>query len=606
MIGRPLRDDSLTLIKRSIVLSDYIARYSDDVKRTGSSNQYMALCPLHDNTKSKAMSIRDRPDGGVWKCFAGCGGGSVIDFWLILNGHDPEDRSKLGEAIDALAKENSIALPNRDKERESHKDVISPTRIKKALSKVANAAYDYLLSDKDDAALGAEYVAERQVPDSMADRYLLGMLPSDPDKAMKLILRASDDTEALLASTIIRKGDRREGFYTPMYGRLVVPILDKSRSIIGFGARVIPDVRCSNPDAKWINTSESSVYHKSEVLYGIDQGIKGKDVLVCEGYFDAWAISERADNTVGLAVCGTSLTQKHLDILRDAKSVTLLFDGDEAGSKALARVTWIANHMESVQYGLLDDGKDPYDLAIIEGDVDFRYKSGPLIEGAMEARFRTSETPEKFDRWVAETVGSLRSMKSKDEATAEAARLRGINKVAYTRSMSMAKIQRATKAEGAGSSAPTHDPKLLAVAGFILNAPDDYQVTYTSIFSDPDQLADAARFYLPGGVTDEGELVYLRLLSKKNVLTSQEADKADRALAECLDTDPRFVTRAVSGSIALLRQRGSDLIRQGGVPDHVANQILGLRDVLNLKDNHMSIMLMLEVTKAIMDISDSK
>lgn len=546
--------DAISLIKQAIPLSEYIARFSESVKPSGSKDSYMALCPLHDNTNTPAMSIRDLPGGGVWKCFAGCGGGTIIDFWLIQHEYDPKDRSNISKVLEGLSAELNVKLPEW-----KPAETFSQQRIARALSEVAEKACDYLFSDDGTQAL--DYALDRGLTEQEIERSLMGFLPESNNASLALIKRATKDLDALVEAKFLRKNDDG-GYWVPMYGRLLTPItnprLPKDNRVIGFGARVIPDVECHGPDRKWINSPDSDVYHKQRVLYNLGDGVTAEDeVVVTEGYFDALAV-DRTGFT-GVAVCGTALTEHHIRLLEDAKSVTLVFDGDDAGKKALIRHLWALNKRSDLECGIVEGGEDPFD-AILADNRTHPWSTQPLLSGIVKTQWENlGEKPESFDKWVAEALGLLTFSQHRNDLVAQAASLRGSTAHSYSRTLSYAKITQ-THAHSDAQRRESLDLRASDIVRYLLSTGAVIAEAIYAPFADrEDLLLDVIERYLPAGDREAERNLYLRVLNP-HTPASGDTDATLAALLADAESN-QFPVRAIQSILTAMqgdiRSRGS-------------------------------------------------
>lgn len=322
-------NDDFDVIKESIVLSEYISSYTKVVN--GGKNK-MAFCPFHDNTKTPAMSINDNQ--GLWKCFSGCGGGTIIDFWMKLNNvEDPR------EALENLAGEFNITLTTTTQN-------ISKKRQKEALKK----AYEFMLKQKTHAQ---KFINQRNL-NTISEDYCFLIKETIPE-----LIKHVDDKEAL-----IKAGFLNENNYSNYHNRLIIPLYENNQ-IIGFAGRKIPGFNSSTP--KWINPTNTPIYEKSEYLYG---EISPETTLIVEGYFDADAINKaNIPGIKAVACCGTTLTQNHAKQLAKTKNISLLFDADEAGYKAIIRTAWLLNEHPETTATILPNKYDPCSILLGENEL---------------------------------------------------------------------------------------------------------------------------------------------------------------------------------------------------------------------------------------------
>jgi len=349
------------------------------------------------------MSIDDSK--GVWFCHSSeCGGGSIIDLWMRMN-----DSRDFGEAITKLGRELNIQLPEY-----GGGSGISQRRILSALKKVQREAQDFLLNDEHpDAQATRAYLKERGVKKSLIKKWGIGSLPSGREAA-KIIQEVCDDELALVEAGILHRNGRDGSLWAAMNGRLHFPIRDESGSVVAFGARMVPEVSHSM-EGKFINTHETSVYHKSRILYG--EHLLGRDtehIIVAEGYLDTIALNEmyQDTSTVAVATCGTSLASGHIESINRFQSVTYMFDGDEAGQKASVGALKSLNTLrDKASVCTLTDGDDPWDL-FVRGDTklleDALDSSASLCDQVVHSKWKLVDGNEnKLLDWLRDTVGTL-------------------------------------------------------------------------------------------------------------------------------------------------------------------------------------------------------
>jgi DNA primase len=301
------------------VISDYMS-----LRKSGAN--YQGLCPFHGE---KSPSFNVNPARGIFHCF-GCGaGGNVVTFVMRMEGMN------FPQAVKFLAKRVGVDIPERPLTRDEKRKVDEQEQLY-SINELAGEFYRRVLESDEAGAAGRSYLERRGVDRETAATYRLGFAPAGWDNLAKHLQRkgiALDQAEAL---GLLRKREGSGGFYDTFRNRLLFTISDLHGRTIGFGGRVMDD---SLP--KYINSPESPVYRKSEVLFGLDLAKKGMrekgSAIIVEGYFDHLALF-RAGYTNVVATCGTALTPPHLKLLkRYAERVFMLFDGDEAGRKATVR-----------------------------------------------------------------------------------------------------------------------------------------------------------------------------------------------------------------------------------------------------------------------------
>src|SRR5699024_3406740 len=261
-------------------------------------------------------------------------------YWMKAN-----DKEEIGEAIEGLAAQLNVTLPER-----SERSKPSRRRILDALATVADEGNIELFEgQEEDSKTARRYLRERGIKKGVARRWQIGLHTSDLC-AVSFIHEICKDTDALVEAGVLNRNYRwTDSYWAPMNGRLMFPIMDGRGDVVGFSARKIPDVDCSMA-GKYVNSVESSVYHKSSILYGMHNiQDSTKHIVVAEGQLDAIAITEsnKDENhvTVAVAACGTAINKGHLKALSDAKTITEVFDGDLAGKKAIIKSIWTANEL---------------------------------------------------------------------------------------------------------------------------------------------------------------------------------------------------------------------------------------------------------------------
>ena len=360
-------------------LVDLIAEVTK-VKKSGRS--YTAICPFHEE-KTPSMSV-DRARG-LYHCF-GCGkGGDVFTFVQETQGVD------FGEAIELLARKAGITLV-RDPEdaKRRGKRGAAVEAIQRAID-----FYHQRLKKAPEAGPARAYLRSRGYEVDLIDEWRLGFAGVDWDTLTKDLKAGGVADQAMLDGGLSRRG--RHGLFDVFRGRLMFPIHDLRGDPVGFGARKIDEIDpevTNNPDAKYVNSADSIVYHKAQVLFGLHRARRSMDhdhpAVVVEGYTDVIAMHQAGIESA-VATCGTALGEGHFDLLRRfADKVVLAFDSDEAGTKAALR----GDELEApfrldldLRVAVMPDGLDPADL-VQEGRHDELVKAvasaRPLLEHRIE------------------------------------------------------------------------------------------------------------------------------------------------------------------------------------------------------------------------------
>ncbi len=317
-------EELISQIKDRLDIVDVV---SEQVVLKKSGNHYWGLCPFH---KEKTPSFSVNPQLGIYKCF-GCGeGGDALSFIMKTKNVEFMD------LIKELAQEYGLELPKNLKKGEANKglkeDMIAAT------SRAAEFYHNRLLrDDTKEAQEVLKYLTKRGITKDIIKKFNLGLAPKAYTDLYNDLKKDYSD-EVLEKAGLILKG-KEERYVDRFRHRLIIPIQNEFGDFVAFGARAIEE----GQSPKYINSSDSLIYNKSKLLYGLytaKDAIKEQDsVVLMEGYFDV--ISAQAhgiENAV--AACGTSLTQEHVKLLsRYTKSrrIYLSFDTDAAGQKATDR-----------------------------------------------------------------------------------------------------------------------------------------------------------------------------------------------------------------------------------------------------------------------------
>ncbi len=347
----PRGDSPVDEIKERLDIAEVLSEY---VKLIPSGpTRFKVLCPFHHEKTPSLMVSKDRQ---TWHCF-GCGkGGDMFTFVQEIEG------AEFPEALRILAKKANVELKPVNPELHNAK-----TRLIDLL-KLSASFFRKVLTDAEGAAVARKYLATRGVTDDTAEDFQIGYSPTTWDGALGfLVKRGFTEQEAFDAGLAVKR-EKGTGFYDRFRGRLMFPIRDVNGTVVGFTGRILEEVEGdASTNAKYINTPETLVYRKGNVLYGLDMArhaIKqaGLAVLV-EGNMDCLASHQAGVENV-VAVSGTALTEQQVRLLkRYTSSIALAFDADLAGGDAARRGIdqALAADMK-VTVITIPDAKDPDEL----------------------------------------------------------------------------------------------------------------------------------------------------------------------------------------------------------------------------------------------------
>jgi DNA primase len=380
MAGR-IRNEDIALVRERSPIDAVVGEYLQLVNAGGGSVK--GLCPFHDE---KTPSFNITPSNGLWFCH-GCGeGGDVIKFVQQI------EHLTFAETIERLAGRAGIQLQYEEGGYVPRKDQGQRARLIEAHKVAAEFYAEQLRSNE--AQIARTFLTDRGFQAADAAHFGLGYAPNEWEALVGHLRSKGFTDKEMITGGLASEG--RRGPRDRFRGRLIWPIRDLSGDVIGFGARKLHD---TDDGPKYLNTPESPLYHKSNVLYGLDLAKKeiarsGKAVIV-EGYTDVMAC-HLAGETTAIATCGTSFGDEHIKILRRllmdqaTGEVIFTFDGDAAGQKAALRAFEDDHKFASQTFvAVQPDGLDPCDLRIKQGEAavrDLIASRVPLFEFAIRSR----------------------------------------------------------------------------------------------------------------------------------------------------------------------------------------------------------------------------
>lgn len=346
-------EETLQAIRDRVDLVDLIGRHVN-LKKSG--RNFTGLCPFHEE---KTPSFNVNVERQIFHCF-GCGeGGNAISFLI------KHENLTFPEAARTLARELGIEIP----EHAAASETGLSERLRSA-NQLAQDLYREALGAPEAEAARA-YLARRGLGREEIERFGIGFAPATGRALLGRLERQK--IPASLGEKAGLLGSREGRHFDMLRGRITFPIQDARGQVLGFGGRSTQDEQ----KPKYLNTPESPVYRKREVFYGLHFALaamrKSERAVVVEGYFDRIAM-HRAGVEEAVATCGTALTEEHARALRRRTGrVVLVFDGDEAGQRAVESALEVllpaGLRVETV---LLPAGQDPDDLLVAEGAEGLR------------------------------------------------------------------------------------------------------------------------------------------------------------------------------------------------------------------------------------------
>lgn len=364
MAGRIARND-IDEVRARVNIADIVGDYV--TLKSAGVGSLKGLCPFHDE---RSPSFHVRPQVGRYHCF-GCGeDGDVFEFII------KQDHTTFQEAVERMAAKIGFTLhyeegdgPRTDYNQRARLIAVNEAALAFYQSQLTTAA----------AEPARQFLGERGFDPAAAQHFGVGFSPQSYDATREHLRGRGFSMDEILAAGLAGQGDRSP--YDRFRGRLMWPIRDVTGATIGFGARRLLD---DDKGPKYLNTPETPIYHKSQVLYGLDLArrdiSKQKQVVIVEGYTDVMAC-HLAGITTAVATCGTSFGVDHIKVLRpmlgdsagahlsQLGNIVFTFDPDEAGQRAAARAFAEESRFAAQTYvAVAPGGLDPCDLRLARGD----------------------------------------------------------------------------------------------------------------------------------------------------------------------------------------------------------------------------------------------
>ncbi|WP_374929694.1 DNA primase [Kytococcus sedentarius] len=400
-----IRSEDIQAVKERTSLEDVVREHV--TLRTGGVGSLKGLCPFHDE---KTPSFQVRPAVGHWHCF-GCGeGGDVIEFVMKI------DHLSFAEAVERLAGQLGMELRYEEGKGPQREGGLGRRARLVEAHRAAEQFYHQQLLSTPEARPGRDFLRAKGFGSSEASHFGVGFSPRTGTALYDHLRSGGFTDEELLAAGLAGRSGR--GMYDRFRGRVMWPIRDITGDTVGFGARrIFDDDRIA---AKYLNTSETPIYTKNQVLYGLDLAKKAmaqqRTAVVVEGYTDVMA-AHLSGVEVAVATCGTAFGAEHIKVLRRIlrdeanqapAKVVFTFDGDAAGQKAAMKAYETDQAWASQSYvAVAPDGLDPNDLRTQRGSQAVR----ALIEDAVPMfEFAVRTSIDRYDLGTPEgRVGAMRA-----------------------------------------------------------------------------------------------------------------------------------------------------------------------------------------------------
>lgn len=388
---------------------DMIAVVSDhtELRRAGAS-EYVGRCPFHDE---RTPSFGVNPIEKVYYCFGCQASGDVFTFVMETEGLD------FPGALKSLADRFGVELQTEQEDPEAAQRRRRRERLHQLLAR-AGAYYARYLWEAQEAQPARDYLQSRGLHEQTLKEFRVGYAPSAWDRILTASRRAGFSDEELLAVGLAQRSQSRPGqIYDRFRERIMFPSTDARGNVVGFGARAMRD----NQRPKYLNTADGELYHKREVLFGLDTArapaARAGSVILVEGYTDVLALHQAGlANAVG--IMGTALTEEQIsELQRLANVLVLCLDADRAGQDAMLRAAQLTDKRNlELRVVPLPEGTDPADLINSAGADAVRERveaSVPFVAFHVDRVFERNDTrsAEGRDRAFRELLPALKNLR---------------------------------------------------------------------------------------------------------------------------------------------------------------------------------------------------
>ena len=351
MISQKTIDKIFSTIRVEEIIGEYV-----QLKRAGSN--FKGLSPFHEE---KTPSFVVSPSKQIWKDFSSGKGGTAITFLMEIEGFTyPEALRHAAKKYGIEIEEDQVEYSEEQKKAQSEREILYK------IHEVANTFFqENLWETEEGKTIALSYFKERELHDDIIKKFQLGYSPEKKNAFTEYALAKGYEKEILEKSGISIFPENSPSGIDRFRERVIFPIHSFSGRVLGFGARIL---KSNVKTAKYLNSPETEIYHKSNVLYGLNQSkqaISRENLcLLVEGYMDVISLHQSGIENV-VASSGTALTTEQIKLIkRLTENVTILFDGDAAGIKASFRsIDMLLSEGMNIRVVLFPDGDDPDSFA---------------------------------------------------------------------------------------------------------------------------------------------------------------------------------------------------------------------------------------------------
>ena len=412
-----ISEEKIAEIRERVPIAEVVGNY---VALKKSGNSLRGLCPFHNE---KTPSFYVHPSRGFYHCFGCKASGDIFSFLMHVEG------KTFPEVVRDLAEQTGVQLPVYDPQREAEFQRSKKQSDRLAsLMEQATEFYCAQLQEHPDGIIARKELSDRGISEESARQFRLGYAPHGWDSLAGFVERAgASPADAEAAGLIVPRRSGR-GHYDRFRHRLMFPIADVHGKVVAFSGRALSPApsmeQQKEPPAKYLNSPESQLYHKGEVLYGLHEGrveIRREDATVlCEGNFDLVSLHQ-AGFTNAVAPMGTAFTEGHARLIkRFARKVVFLFDGDQAGRKAAREAYAVVSKAGlDAHVVALPEGTDPDSFLRAKGAESLRARivSAPtIVEHLIDD---AASTAEANPRDKAEAIAKLGPILARVESPIE-------------------------------------------------------------------------------------------------------------------------------------------------------------------------------------------
>ncbi|WP_144511118.1 DNA primase [Bacillus sp. FJAT-22090] len=409
-----IEEEVIEQVRNNTDIVDIVSEYVQLTKR---GRNYFGLCPFHGE-QTPSFSVTQEKQ--IFHCF-GCGaGGNAITFLMDIENLSFQDAvSKLGSRIGLSIEESS------SHSSEAKAPVSKEVAIMKKAHEFASEYFHHLLLHTEEGENALHYLEERGFSTEIIEKYKIGWSLPNWDALTTLLERKGMDLQEIEKTGLIIRKENEMKYFDRFRGRIMFPVFDETGHVIAFSGRVL--IKNEN-EAKYLNSPESPIFQKSQVLYNLDKARleirKQRKVIVFEGFLDVIAAS-KAGIINGIATMGTALTSQHITKLnRLTSNVTLCYDGDKAGMEAAKRAaTSLQAQNIQTEVAIIPDAMDPDDYISNYGEEAFRtkiiekphsYLSFMMIVSKRDKNFNNENDTLQYIQEILEILSERNSLVERD------------------------------------------------------------------------------------------------------------------------------------------------------------------------------------------------